>query len=170
GAANRKDARGRVRVDPALQYYLSPASLSRHSEPGCAGLAVAPSGIAGRRFRGGLSWSVGLVPLDLQTGCLDDAAHAEGNGESRLQSELGHRRQHLFQSEQDLALGKVDAQAAMNAESERHVRRIAVEYDLVGILILFGIATGERNGQEHPVTRLQLYARHLDVIGTDALM
>src|SRR3546814_2129300 len=76
-----------------------------------------------------------LVPLDLQTGCLDDAAHAEGNGESRLQSELGHRRQYLFQSEQDLALGEVDAQAAMNAESERHVRRIAAEHDLVGILI-----------------------------------
>src|SRR3546814_11928353 len=58
----------------------------------------------------------------------------------------------------------------MNAESERHVRRIAVEPDLVGMLILLGIATGERNGQEHAITGLQLYARHLNVIGTDALM
>src|SRR3546814_6472483 len=73
-----------------------------------------------------------------------------------------HRRQHLFQSEQDLALGEIDAQAAMNAESERHVRRIAVEPDLVGMLILLGIATGERNGQEHAITGLQLYARHLN--------
>src|SRR3546814_15837902 len=66
-------------------------------------------------------------------------------------------------SDLDLALGEIDAQAAMNAESERHVRRIAVEPDLVGMLILLGNATGERNGQEHAITGLQLYARQLNV-------
>src|SRR3546814_8799190 len=85
-----------------------------------------------------------LVPLDLQTGCLDDAAHAEANGESSIQSELGQRRQHPFQSEQALALGEVDDQAAMNAESESHVRRIEAEHDLVGNLIIPGLAAGER--------------------------
>src|SRR3546814_6091895 len=38
------------------------------------------------------------------------------------------------------------------------------------MLIWLGIATGERNGQENAIPGRHVYARHLNVIGTDALM